>query len=79
MINGVDCVKALKTEDFWGRGKVNPPSILQDNECAASRKKSRNQKGYIGRNQNGLSKYTEHSTLNNIYSASANKKEEILS
>ena len=53
-LKAVDCVKALEIVGLRGRAMSISTRNIQDNGCAVSRKKSRNQKGYIGRNQNSL-------------------------
>jgi len=50
----VDCVKALRTADLKGGGGQISTTKQQDNGWAVSCKKSHNQRGYIGRNQNAL-------------------------
>ncbi len=47
-------MKALRTVDLRGGGGQISTAKLQDSGCAVSCKKSHNQKGYIGRNQNPL-------------------------
>ena len=50
----VDCVKALRTADLRGRGGQISTRNKQDSGCAVACKKSHNQKGYIGINQNAF-------------------------
>lgn len=47
-------MKVLETEALRGRGGQISTRNRQDSGCAVSCKKSHNQKGYIGRNQNAL-------------------------
>jgi hypothetical protein len=47
-------VKGLETADLTGRGCQISTRNRQDSGCAVSCKKSHNQKGYIGENQNAL-------------------------
>jgi hypothetical protein len=53
-LKAMDCVKALRTADLRGRGGQISTRNRQDSGCAVSCKKSHNQRGYIGRNQNVL-------------------------